>query len=59
MNLAGSSLCVRVISPPTWLPPFLQTVLDLGRMRGTVPFLAMASQIFLVRYAESGDVICN
>ena len=34
---------------PAWLPPFLQTVLDLGRMRGTMPLSDMASQIFLVR----------
>ena len=34
---------------PGLAAPFLQTVLDLGRMRGTMPLSDMASQIFLAR----------
>ena len=49
MNLSRSSLWVRVISPQAWLPPFLQVVLDLGRMRGVMPMPAIASHISLAR----------
>ncbi len=55
MNRAGSSLCVPVISPQARLPQFPQTALDLGRMRGTMPLAATASQIFPAGQAASGQ----
>ena len=49
MNLSRSSLCVRVMSPQAWLPPFLQAVLDLGSIRGVQPRLAISSHSSLAR----------
>ena len=37
------------LAPGPWLPPFLQVVLDLGRMRGVMPMPAIASHISLAR----------
>ncbi len=49
MNLSRSSLCVRVMSPQAWLPPFLQTVLDLGNIRGVHPRQTILSHSSLAK----------